>query len=129
MKTKDVNVFEKIHVQMQALHGEVGLLSKKSPNDALNKFKLKLINQLIKEANSVLKVDYKPIDGFDVFSEDDLPTNSDVTMVLAQYLNCLEKLRADNIKQDEYGGPCWYWVIDGSRSEITTAPPRKLQEK
>ncbi len=128
MKTTEVNLFEKIHVQMQALHDEVGVLSKKSPNDALNKFKLKLINGLIQEANSLLKGDYKPLMGFEMFSEDDIPTNSDVVMVLAQYLNCLEKLRADNIRQGEFGS-AWFWVINDVLSENRTAPPRKLQEK
>lgn len=128
MKTTDVHQFEKIHVQMQALHDEIGALSKKSPNDALNKFKLKLINGLIQEANSLLKGDYKPLVGFETFSEDDIPTNSDVIMVLAQYLNCLEKLRADNIKKDDFG-PSWFWVINNKTSDIRTAPPRKLQEK
>ncbi len=128
MKTTDVNLFEKIHVQMQALHDEVGVLSKKSPNDALNKFKLKLVNGLIQEANSLLKGDYKPLDGFEVFNEDEIPTNSDVVMVLAQYLNCLEKLRADNIRESDTDIG-WYWIINNKTSTIRTAPPRKLQEK
>ena len=128
MKTTDVNLFEKIHVQMQALHDEVGVLSKKSPNDALNKFKLMLVNGLIQEANSLLKGDYKPLVGFEVFSQDDIPTNSDVVMVLAQYLNCLEKLRADNIRKDDFGRG-WFWVINNKISDIRTAPPLKLQEK
>jgi hypothetical protein len=128
VKTTEVNLFEKIQVQMQALHDEVGVLSKKSPNDALNKFKLKLVNGLIHEANSLLTDDYKPLAGFEVFNEDDIPTNSDVVMVLAQYLNCLEKLRSDNIEEsdDDYG---WYWVINNKLSDIKTKPPRKLQEK
>ncbi len=128
MKTTDVYLFEKIQVQMHALHDEVGVLSKKSPNDALNKFKLKLVNGLIQEANSLLIGDYKPLAGFDVFNEDDIPTNSDVVMVLAQYLNCLEKLRSDNIREsdDDYS---WYWVINNKISNIKTKPPRKLQEK
>lgn len=127
MKTTDVNLFEKIQVQMQALHDEVGVLSKKSPNDALNKFKLKLVNGLIHEANSLLTGDYKPLANFEVFNEDDIPTNSDVVMVLAQYLNCLEKLRSDNIEQGYDSG--WYWVVNNKLSDIKTKSPRKLQEK
>jgi len=102
MKTKQVQCFEKMHVQMQSLHTEIGTLSKKSPNDAVNKFKLKLINNLLQTGNELLKGEYKALAGFDQFDEVDIPTNSDVTVVLAQYLNCLEKLRADNICQ--YGG-------------------------
>lgn len=39
--------FGKIEAQLQALHDEVGLLSKKKPDDAVNKFKLTLINQVL----------------------------------------------------------------------------------
>ena len=128
MKTTDIHSFEKIHMQMQALHEEIGALSRKSPNDALNKFKLKLINGLIQEANALLRREYKPLDGFEVLSDDDIPTNSDVTMVVAQYLNCLEKLRADNI-QRKPSSASWYWIVNNSLSDVQTAPPRKLQEK
>ena len=128
MKPDDVQTFEKLNAQIEALHSEIGALSKKSPNDALNKFKLTLINGLIREANALLTGDYKPLQGFELFSEDDIPTNSDVTMVLAQYLNCLEKLRADNIQQKEYSVR-WYWIINKRVSNIETAPPRKLREK
>ncbi len=128
MKTKQVHCFEKMHVQMQSLHTEIGTLSKKSPNDAVNKFKLKLINSLLQSGNELLKGEYKPLAGFDQFDEDDIPTNSDVTVVLAQYLNCLEKLRADNIRQTMIGSP-WYWIVDGEKSDMQTAPPSKLKEK
>lgn len=126
MEIEQVQCFEKIHIQIQSLHSEIGTLSKKLPNDAVNKFKLKLINNLLQAGNELLKGEYKPLVGFDQFNEDDIPTNSDVTVVLAQYLNCLEKLRADNISN--FGGR-WYWAVDGERSEIQTAPPRKLKER
>ena len=128
METEQVRCFEKIHVQMKSLHTEIGALSKKSPNDAVNKFKLKLINGLLQAGNELLNTEYKPLAGFDQFDVDDIPTNSDVTVVLAQYLNCLEKLRADNIRR-ELGINRWYWNVDGEMSDIQTAPPRKLKER
>jgi hypothetical protein len=44
-------------------------------------------------------------------------------MVLSQYLNYLEKVRADNIGNNFAS---WYWKIDGKLSDIRTAPPKKL---
>jgi hypothetical protein len=73
-----------------------------------------------------LKDKYKPFKDFTSFSEDDLPTNSDVVFIVAQYLGCMEKLRADNIRSD-LGN--WVWVIDGKSSSIRTAPPKKIREK
>jgi len=102
MKKEDVDKFGKIQSQIEGLYNEIGLLSKKSPNDAINKFKLKFINQILAEANSILSVAYKPFDGFDLFQEDEVPSNSDVTMIFEQYINCMEKLRTDNISTKEF---------------------------
>ena len=44
----EVERLEKLVGQLQGLHSEISLLAKKSPNDAVNKFKLGLINNIIK---------------------------------------------------------------------------------
>jgi hypothetical protein len=127
MKKDQVDLFEKINGQMEALYDEIGALSKKSPNDAANKFKLNFVNKVLDEANSLLGPRYKPFPDFDSFNEDELPTNSDVTMILAQYLNCLEKLRSDNIKQTGFNS--WSWILEDPREKIETASPKKLRVK
>jgi len=126
MTLDEINSFEKIQGQLVSLHEEVTNLSKKSQNDGLNKFKLKLVNKIIGEANTLLGSKYKPFDDFNLFDENDIPTNSDVTMILGQYLNCLEKLRSDNIIQE---GLKWFWVADKKTSTIRTLAPRKIIEK
>ena len=77
--------------------------------------------------NKILKDKYVPLSGFESFDVDDLPSNSDVTMILSQYLSCMEKLRADNIRHDGYG--TWLWIINGKESTIRSAPPKKIKEK
>ena len=126
MKREDVDRFEKVTAQVQGIHDEVGTMVKKSPNDAVNKFKLALINKVLASANAVLGKEYRPFDSFELFDEDELPSNSDVTFILAQYLNCLEKLRADNISRNSIGR--WEWNVAGD-SSIYTASPMKLREK
>ena len=127
MTEKEVNKFEKVQGQLEGLYNEIGILSKKSPNDAINTFKLKFINQILVEANSMLKDDYVPFEGFEKFDENEIPTNSDATMVFEQYLNCLEKLRSDNITNPSFSS--WYWIIEGETSKIRTTRPLKLKEK
>jgi|LSQX01.1.fsa_nt_gb hypothetical protein len=132
MKNSDVHLFEKVQSQLEGLLSEITLLAKKSPNDSVNKFKLKFINEILKSSNSLLGQVYKPLQSFEKFDEDDLPSNSDVTFILSQYLNCFEKLRADNIvREQKYDGNKyfyeWFWVIDKSKSEIKTAPPQKIK--
>ena len=46
---------KKLHIQIKDMYNELSILSKKSPDGAINKFKLKFINQLIEEANQILK--------------------------------------------------------------------------
>lgn len=119
----DVSFFEKVQAQLQGLFDEIGTLSKKKPDDAINKFKLSFINPILLGANKLLTGTYKPFADFEQFDSDSLPTNSDVVLILSQYLNCLEKLRADNIMV--YGGG-WVWAKNGTRTDIKTAPPKKI---
>jgi hypothetical protein len=128
MKKEDVELFEKTNAQLMAVYEEITALSKKSPNDGVNKFKLKLINKVLQDANAVLDEKHKPFPDFFVFIEEELPSNSDVVFILAQYLNCIENLRAKNIGQKEYDNT-WYWIINGKVSSEITSPPKKVKER
>ncbi|EON14735.1 hypothetical protein C266_06444 [Pandoraea sp. SD6-2] len=90
----------------------MSILSKKSPNDAVNKFKLKFINRQLSESNEFLTERYRPFDDFEIFSEDDVPQNSDVVFILSQYLQCMEKLRGDNVI---IRNGVWYWRVEGGK--------------
>lgn len=125
MTREEIDAFEKIRAQLESLHVEIGTLSKKEQNGAINKFKLKFVNQAIASANTILGEKYKPFADFFQFEEDDVPSNSDVTMLLGQYLNCLEKLRDDNVAQK---GGYWFWRIDGEISSVKTKPPGRLSK-
>jgi hypothetical protein len=129
MTTEEVDIFEKLQAQLSGLHLEISILSKKSPNDALNKFKLKFVNQILKESNELLGEEYKPFSDFELFDDNDIPSNSDVTMMFTQYLNCFEKLRADNIEQEDKFPRGWYWIIDGNLSDVRTVTPQIIKEK
>lgn len=134
MNTDDVDRFEKLAGQLTGVYDEMSLLSKKSPTDAVNKFKLKFINQQIAECNAVLSSKYQPFNDFEQFSEDDVPQNSDVVFIVAQYIQCLEKLRADNVVQHT---GLWYWRVKGKKGErvddkgftlVRTARPKRLKD-
>lgn len=127
MEKKDIEQFEKIHAQMEGFHNEISTLAKKSPNDGLNDFKIKLINEVLLKANKILGEKYKPFKDFQSFDLDDLPSNSDVAFVLSQYFNCMEKLRLDNIKEEfdyDIDKKDWFWI---SKDKVKTVPPKKLK--
>lgn len=122
----DIDKFEKIEAQLKALHEEIGMLSKKKPDDGINTFKLKLVNNVIEKSNELLGTESKPFPEFDKFDLDSIPTNSDVVMILAQYLNCMEKLRSDNIDL-KHGR--WEWFLNGKETGVKTKSPKKLNER
>ena len=128
MQTEDeVEKLEKIIGQIQGAHAEISILAKKSPADSLNAFKLTLINNVIKVSNEVLGEKYKPFDHFDQFEPDDLPSNSDVTMILAQYMEEAERYRSDNVVYQKFVG--WVYKVDGKASDIQSGPPSKIGKK
>lgn len=125
MKRSDVDELEKLMGQLKSIHAEVSALAKKSPNDAVNSFKIKFINTTVSNCNKFLGKTYKPFDDFEVFDIDDVPSNSDVTFIISQFLEALEKYRADNIW-------CltgrWYFKLEDTDEKIQTAQPLKLQK-
>lgn len=126
MKSKeDVEKLEKLLGQINGIYSEISALSKKSPNDGVNKFKLNLINKVLASANDVLGPSYLPFDDFSQFDVDDLPTTSDVTVVISQYMEEAERYRSDNVILDRG----WKYVIDGRSSNIEASPPARVKIK
>ena len=126
MKTRaDVEKLEKTMGQLAAIHREMSLLSRKTPNDAVNTFKLGMINGVIQAANETLGKAYIPIEGFLVFDEDNVPSSSDVVFVVAQYLEEVERYRQDNIVLHEYRR---VYVLNGRPSNVAEEPKNRVME-
>ena len=134
MKKQEIDTFEKLSGQIIGIYEEISLLSKKSPNDAVNKFKLKFINKIISDSNVFLTEKYSPFNDFESFDEDDVPQNSDVVFILSQYLQCFEKLKADNVA---IWHSTWCWRIKGEKGDqvddkgfihISTTKPKGLRD-
>ncbi len=133
MNRVNVDTFEKLSGQLLGIYEEISLLSKKNPNDAVNKFKLKFVNVLLTQSNNYLGKMFKPFDDFISFDEDEIPQNSDVVFILSQYLQCLEKLRSDNVV---IRNGVWYWRVKGDETDkadedgmvlIRTVKPKNLK--
>src|ERR1035437_4978603 len=76
---------EKLAGQLKGIHEELSALAKKSPNDGVNSFKLKFANMVLSQCNELLEANYRPVGALKQFDPDDLPSNSDVTFIFAQY--------------------------------------------
>jgi secreted Zn-dependent insulinase-like peptidase len=125
MTKKQIDEFETLQGQLESFHREMNTLVKKNPNDALNKFKLGLINSILKKANAFLGRNKRPFGDFEQFEEESMPSTSDVLMIISQYLSAFEKMRADNIYQK--AGVRWMWICADSDDDLRTAPPKKLE--
>ena len=116
MKTRDeIERLEKTIGQLGAIHREISVLSKKSPNDAMNSFKLRMVNRVIRVANDVLGKAYIPIDEFTQFEDDEAPSTSDVVFVIAQYIEEIKRFQRDNIVGQ---GIRRVYVLNGAPSSI-----------
>ena len=122
-----IDEFELVAAQLQLLHVELQGLAKGKGNDALNAFKLTLLNNLLTRANALLGEKYAAIQGFVQFDSENLPSISDAIIVVSQYLGALEKYRSDNIAVKP--GGTWCWVIGGEITSIRTPAPAKLDRR
>lgn len=122
---KEVEEFEKLEAQLHAFRREMAELSKKKPNDGVNKFKLRFLNQALAAANNILGGD-PALEGFEQFNLDDVPSNSDVVFVLAQYTDGMNRLRARNTTSAR---GTHYWAIRGKELQVQARDPHYCRYK
>ena len=101
-----VSAFEQVRSHLQKLYDELSGLSKKNPDSPLNRFKVGIVNERLRVANTFLSGIHKPFETFAEFDEAELVTASDVVVVLSQYLNSLEGWRSSNVVKVVLD---WYW--------------------
>ena len=117
MKSKEeIQLLIKGVGQLKGLIKNFSELSKKKPDEQVNKFKLNLVNKILSILNSILDETNKPFKEFVEFDDTNLPSNSDVLIILNQYLNCMENFSNENTK---YKSPFDKWIINGKLSDIS----------
>jgi len=110
----EVEEFIRLETQLQSSRRELAELSKKKPNDGVNKFKLGHLNTMLRKANQILS-DSLPLEDFTEFDVDLLPSNSDVVFVLAQYTDAIYRFRTSNT---HVSGGVTLWTLKNSRAEV-----------
>ncbi len=77
---------------LEAMYIEFKELSKKKPDAAVSKSKIKITNRLLERVRVALE-DSDSIDFLDLLDEDDVPQVSDVTLILSQYVASMKEFR------------------------------------
>jgi hypothetical protein len=121
-----VDELEALIGQLFSLHSELTGLTKKSSTDAVNNFKLKLINKTLERCNGLLGTAYRPFDDFALFDSDDVPSNSDVTLVLGQYQSALENFRSEHIHARSGH---WFYDLPEGSDTVRAMPPARLTKR
>lgn len=86
----EVNQFLMLRELVTGLYDEMKDFAKKSANETLNEFKIRSLNRVLIPLKEVLK-DQPTALFLDVLDESSLPTNSDVVIILSQYLTAMQK--------------------------------------
>ena len=85
---KNIEDYSLLKDMLRAQRQEFALLSKKKSDGQLNKMKIKMVNRVIEPLNELLR--NEPSHKFlDVLNEDEMPTNSDVVLIISQYEEAL----------------------------------------
>lgn len=93
---------------LKAMYSEFKELSKKKPDSAVSKNKIKIVNRLLEKVRVVL-ADEKSIDFLDLLDEDDVPQSSDVTLILSQYVAAMS---AFHRKYYGWNGSKHQWFVE-----------------
>jgi hypothetical protein len=92
---------------LEAMYVEFKEISKKKPDSAVSKSKIKIANRLLEKVRTVLS-DEESISFLDLLDEDDVPQASDVTLILSQYVAAM---KAFHVKYYGWDGSNNTWFI------------------
>ncbi len=111
------NIIENYKLLKEILHSqrkEFDLLSKKKADGQLNPMKIKMANRALEPLKEIFKHEesYKFLD---TLNEDEMPTYSDVVLIISQYETAIEEFKSkycitDQYKRDEYGYLTKRWI-------------------
>jgi len=91
----DVKKYEMIFPMMKSMLEEMKTLSSKKQDGLVNTLKVKMINKLISTSRELL-IHSPALDYLEELDEDLLPQNSDVVLMLSQYIEALKQFHMKN---------------------------------
>lgn len=91
-KNEDIENYHLLKDFLEAQKKEFDLLSKKKSDGQLNLMKIKMVNRVLEPLNNLFQ--NEPSHNYlDILNEDDLPTNSDVVLLISQYKTAIHSFR------------------------------------
>lgn len=112
---KNIEDYSLLKDMLYAQRQEFDILSKKKSDGQLNKMKIKMVNRVLEPLNELLKNESSH-KFLDVLNEDEMPTNSDVVLIISQYEKALQNFKnkyflIDKRYRNKWGEPQARWNI------------------
>lgn len=102
----EVDQFNLLSPLLNGAYSEFQELSKKKPESVLNIYKVKMVNRILEPIKELVK--NEPVIHFlDILDVDDLPTNSDVILILNQYQKALRMFKVKYYEDSVKGTNTW----------------------
>lgn len=90
---KQVVEFKMLSELTNSIYTETKEFSKKKPDDALNAFKVKNINRVLKQIIDFLKTE-PTVSFLDLLDDETLPSNSDAILIIGQFKAAMDNFRS-----------------------------------
>mgnify|MGYP001295218496 CR=1 FL=1 len=85
--------FDMLSKLLDALSIETKEFSKKKPDEALNKLKIKMANRVLSKVKELLKNEATS-EFLDTLDEDSIPTNSDAVLIITQFQAAMKQFHS-----------------------------------
>jgi hypothetical protein len=104
-----VNAWHTAKPLLDAMVVEFRELSKKKPDGGASVHKVKIVNRLLGRCREALEGE-PTLEFLDLLSEDDVPQNSDVIIMLSQYAASMDAFKKRYYKYDRYASE-YRWIV------------------
>lgn len=101
-----VDQYHLLNPLINGIYNEFKELTKKKPETVLNVYKVKVVNRVLEPIKELLEKE-EVIEFLDTLDQDDLPTNSDVILILNQYLKALRMFYSKYYEHSPEGKYIW----------------------
>lgn len=111
---KNIEDYKLLKDMLHSQKKEFDLLSKKKADGQLNPMKIKMVNRILEPLKELCKQEQSH-KFLDTLNEDEMPTYSDVVLIISQYETAIKEFRSkyyirDKYQRDTYGDMIARWM-------------------
>lgn len=109
---KHIEEYELLKGMLHSQKKEFDLLSKKKADEQLNPMKIKIVNRVLEPLKKLFE--HEESHRFlDTLNENEMPTNSDVVLIISQYETAIKEFKGRYYLKDEYRFPrIFRWMTE-----------------